>query len=61
MTAGSLLRHSPVVVSKKTGGHDELLADFVSLVATFAGRLYGLRSAANRKRLLTETTEHLSA
>jgi excisionase family DNA binding protein len=34
------------------GGVDELLADFMSLVATFAGRLYGLRSRDARQRLL---------
>jgi putative resolvase len=33
------------------GGREELLEDFVSLVTTFAGRLYGMRSAAGRKRL----------
>jgi predicted site-specific integrase-resolvase len=36
------------------GGREELLEDFLSLVTTFAGRLYGMRSAAARKRLLTE-------
>ncbi|OEJ20976.1 hypothetical protein AS594_40020 [Streptomyces agglomeratus] len=40
---------------KKSGGRDELLEDFVSLVTTFAGRLYGMRSAEARKRLLAET------
>ncbi|MDT0546535.1 MULTISPECIES: IS607 family transposase [Streptomyces] len=40
---------------KKLGGRDELLEDFVSLVTTFAGRLYGMRSAENRKRLLAES------
>ena len=34
------------------GGMDELLADFVSLIATFAGRMYGIRSREARKRLL---------
>ncbi|MBT2394534.1 hypothetical protein [Streptomyces sp. ISL-100] len=40
---------------KKLGGPDELLEDFISLVTTFAGRLYGMRSAEARRRLLTET------
>jgi predicted site-specific integrase-resolvase len=31
---------------------DELLADFMSLVATFAGRMYGIRSREARHRLL---------
>jgi predicted site-specific integrase-resolvase len=31
---------------------DELLTDFMALVASFAGRLYGLRSAATKRRLL---------
>ncbi|MGW5464335.1 IS607 family transposase [Streptomyces sp. NPDC003996] len=43
-----------VLHPKKLGGRDELLEDFVSLVTTFAGRLYGMRSAENRRRLLTE-------
>jgi predicted site-specific integrase-resolvase len=41
-----------VLYPKQLGGHDELLQDFISLAATFSGRLYGLRSAANRRRLL---------
>ncbi|MGW5479327.1 IS607 family transposase [Streptomyces sp. NPDC004008] len=42
-------------VTVELGGRDELLEDFVSLVTTFAGRLYGMRSAENRRRLLTES------
>lgn len=44
-----------VLHPKATGGKEELLEDFVSLVTTFAGRLYGMRSAAARQRLLAET------
>ncbi|MGP4088831.1 hypothetical protein [Streptomyces sp. KR55] len=44
-----------VLHPKKSGGRDELLEDFVSLVTTFAGRLYGMRSAEARKRLLAES------
>ena len=44
-----------VLHPKKSGGRDELLDDFVSLVTTFAGRLYGMRSAEACKRLLAET------
>jgi len=44
-----------VLYPKKLGGRDELLEDFVFLVTTFAGRLYGMRSAQNRKRLLAES------
>jgi excisionase family DNA binding protein len=40
---------------KAQGGREELLEDFISLVATFAGRLYGMRSAAARERLLAES------
>jgi IS605 OrfB family transposase len=40
---------------KKLGGRDELLADFVFLVTMFAGRLYGVRGAQNRRRLLVES------
>ncbi|MCA2179257.1 hypothetical protein LDL08_23995 [Nonomuraea glycinis] len=34
------------------GGVEELLADFRSLVATFAGGMYGIRSRQARQRLL---------
>ncbi|WP_436535744.1 IS607 family transposase [Actinoplanes sp. HUAS TT8] len=34
------------------GGREELLADFMSLVSTFAGRMYGIRSGEARRRLL---------
>jgi putative resolvase len=44
-----------VLHPKKLGGREELLEDFVSLVTTFAGRLYGMRSAENRRRLLAES------
>ncbi|MGW5464446.1 IS607 family transposase [Streptomyces sp. NPDC003996] len=44
-----------VLHPKKLGGRDELVEDFVSLVTTFAGRLYGMRSAENRRRLLAES------
>jgi excisionase family DNA binding protein len=40
---------------KKTGGRQELLEDFISLVTTFTGRLYGMRSADARRRLLAES------
>jgi predicted site-specific integrase-resolvase len=46
--------------SKKLGGRDELLEDFVSLVTMFAGRLYGMRSAENRRRLLAESGQRLA-
>jgi predicted site-specific integrase-resolvase len=34
------------------GGVEELLADFRSVVATFAGRMYGIRSVEAKRRLL---------
>ncbi|MGW9026016.1 recombinase family protein [Streptomyces sp. NPDC055722] len=46
-----------VLHSKKLGGREELVEDFVSLVTTFAGRLYGIRSAVNRRRLLAELSQ----
>jgi putative resolvase len=49
-----------VMHPKESGGRDELLEDFVSLVTTFAGRLYGMRSAESRKRLLTESGQCVS-
>ena len=39
---------------KESGGRQELLGDFSSLVATFAGRVYGMRPAEARSRLLAE-------
>jgi putative resolvase len=44
-----------VLHPKAQGGREELPEDFISLVTTFAGRLYGMRSAAARKRLLAES------
>lgn len=44
-----------VLHPKAQGGREELLEDFISLVTTFAGRLYGMRSAATRRRLLAES------
>ncbi|MER5918297.1 IS607 family transposase [Streptomyces sp. NPDC001982] len=46
-----------VLHPKRLGGREELLEDFVSLVTTFAGRLYGMRSADARRRLLTESRQ----
>jgi predicted site-specific integrase-resolvase len=41
---------------KAQGGREEFLEDFIPLVTTFAGRLYGMRSAAAaRMRQLTES------
>ncbi|MEU5938530.1 IS607 family transposase [Micromonospora sp. NPDC047548] len=44
-----------VLHPKKLGGREELLEDFVLLVTIFAGRMYGMRSAENRRRLLAES------
>jgi excisionase family DNA binding protein len=44
-----------VLHPKRSGGGPELLEDFGSLVTTFAGRLYGMRSADARRRLLAES------
>ncbi|WP_455362667.1 recombinase family protein, partial [Streptomyces sp. SYSU K21746] len=54
-----VLEHHQVTVevlhAKGTaGGMEELLDDFMSLVATFAGRMYGMRSREARRRLLAE-------
>jgi predicted site-specific integrase-resolvase len=40
------------------GGREELLEEFVSLATAFAGRLYGMRSAAACKRLLAGSDRH---
>jgi len=42
-----------------TGGMPELLDDFMTLVATFAGRMYGIRSAETKKRLLASAEEKI--
>jgi putative resolvase len=44
-----------VLYPKRSGGREELLEDLISLVTTFAGRLYGMRSAEARARLLAES------
>ncbi|WP_194852852.1 IS607 family transposase [Nocardia sp. SYP-A9097] len=44
-----------VLHPKRSGGRQELLEDFISLVTTFAGRLYGMRSQEARRRLLMES------
>ncbi len=47
-----------VVVNTKanSSAEDELVADFVALVASFSGRIYGQRSAAAKAKLLAEVT-----
>jgi len=37
---------------------EELMQDFMALIASFSGRLYGQRSAEARQRLLTEAKEN---
>jgi len=39
------------------GGMEELLADFMELVASFAGRMYGIRGRTAKARLLKTATE----
>jgi hypothetical protein len=41
------------------GGMEELLADFMSLVASFAGRMYGIRGRTAKARLLSAATERI--
>lgn len=41
------------------GGMDELLADFMSLVTTFAGRMFGIRGREAKQRLLARTGKEL--
>ncbi len=38
------------------GGMDELLADFMALVASFAGRMYGIRGREAKARLLASAS-----
>ena len=40
-------------------GHEELMQDFMSLLASFAGRFYRLRSRDNQQKLLNRAGEHL--
>jgi predicted site-specific integrase-resolvase len=39
---------------------EELLEDFTALVATFAGRMYGIRSKAAKLRLLVQVQQKVS-
>ena len=41
----------------KVDSQEELIQDFVSLVACFSGRIYGQRNAQSRKRLLAKATD----
>jgi predicted site-specific integrase-resolvase len=41
------------------GESEGLLGDFMALVASFARKLYGMRSAANKRRLLEQAKEDL--
>jgi excisionase family DNA binding protein len=40
---------------------EELLEDFMSLVSSFSGRMYGMRSTANKKLLLDQAKERASS
>jgi putative resolvase len=40
---------------KQSGSREQLLDDFISQVAAFAGRRYGMRSAGARRRLRAES------
>lgn len=42
------------------GGLEELLEDFTALVATFAGRMYGIRSKEAKRRLLVQAQQKVS-
>ena len=42
------------------GGMDELLSDFMALVASFAGRMYGIRGRAAKARLLAKAAARVS-
>ena len=42
------------------GGLEELLEDFTALVATFAGRMYGIRSKKAQRRLLAQAQQKVS-
>ena len=42
------------------GGMDELLSDFMSLVASFSGRMYGIRGQAQKARLLCAARDEIN-
>jgi len=42
------------------GGLEELLDDFTALVATFAGRMYGIRSKEAKRRLLAQAQQKVA-
>jgi putative resolvase len=52
LAAGAI---AEVLHPKAQDGREELLEDFISLITTFAGRLYAMRSAAARRQLLAES------
>ncbi|MEU6324687.1 hypothetical protein [Streptomyces sp. NPDC047009] len=53
--SGSHRQESSLQAQEKELRTTSTSEDFVSLVTTFAGRLYGMRSAENRHRLLAES------
>ena len=48
-----------VLHPKASSGMEELLEDFTSLIATFAGRMYGMRSKAAKEQLLKAATKEV--
>lgn len=51
------------VLHEKGNGslHEELMADFMSLVASFSGRFYNMRSRTNQAKLLLNAQEQLNS
>ena len=52
-------RRLRALCSTMRGESEGLLGDFMALVASFARKLYGMRSAANKRRLLEQAKEDL--
>ena len=50
-----------VLHQRREEPHEELMQDFMSLIASFSGRFYKMRSIENQKRLLNDAENKLDA
>ena len=50
-----------VLHQRKEESHEELMQDFMNLIASFSGRFYKMRSIENQKRLLNDAEAKLEA
>ena len=50
-----------ILHEKKEEPHEELMQDFMSLIASFSGRFYKMRIVENQKRLLDDANDELDS